>query len=103
MTQLITASVVATSSPREVTLISVCVRDGDCVEPVTDDNDPFKLHIPRWLNTLVATAAEIVLLVVTVAIITAMWLPAYLNSKGHAQTPVDRNRDDVFGMFPRGR
>jgi hypothetical protein len=73
------------------------------LNPETDDNDPFKLHTPRWLSTIIATAAELVLLIVTVAIITAMWLPAYLNSKGHTQAPVNRNRDDMFGMFPRGR
>jgi len=63
--------------------------------------DPLTLPTPRWLNTLVATIAEVVLLVVTIGIITAMWLPAYLTSRQPADAP-NHSRDDMMG-FPRVR
>jgi len=64
--------------------------------------DPFVMHIPRWLNLVVATLADILLLVVTIGIITAMWLPAYLSTRQPVNA-VDHSRDDMFGMFPRNR
>jgi hypothetical protein len=66
-------------------------------------NDPFVLNTPRWLSVIVSTAAEAVLLIVTIAIITAMWLPAYLNSRGQTADTTGRSREDMPGMFPRGR
>ena len=60
------------------------------------------LPTPRWLNTLVATLADIVLLLVTIAIITAMWLPAYLSSRQPVNA-VDHSHDDLLGIYPRGR
>jgi hypothetical protein len=68
----------------------------------TDIADPLVMHTPRWLNLIVATLADIVLLVVTVGIITAMWLPAYLSSR-QAVNAVDHSRDDMFGIFPPHR
>jgi hypothetical protein len=65
-------------------------------------NDPFTLHTPPWLNRLVAIAAEVVLLLATVGIITAMWLPAYLTSRQKTE-PGERGHEEMVGMFPRGR
>jgi hypothetical protein len=65
--------------------------------------DSMTLNVPRWLSTIVSTFAEAVLLVVTVGIITAMWLPAYLNSRGQTAEPVEHSREDAFGFMPRGR
>jgi hypothetical protein len=70
---------------------------------MTPMTDPFVLNTPRWLSVVVSTVAEVVLLVVTIAIITAMWLPAYLNSRGVTADTSGRNREDMPGMFPRGR
>ena len=48
--------------------------------------------------------AEVLLVVVTVGIITAMWLPAYLASRQNpSSVPVDRGQEEMIGMFPRGR
>ena len=66
------------------------------------DEDLFIMHTPRWLNRLVATLADIVLLVITIGIITAMWLPAYLSTRQPVNA-VDHSRDDLWGMFPRNR
>ena len=72
-------------------------------DDMIDSDDSLAGHTPRWLRTLVATIAEVVLVVVTVGIITAMWFPAYLSSRASAK-PVDHSRDEMmFGMFPRGR
>jgi len=65
-------------------------------------NDSMTLQTPRWFSTLVTIAAEAVLLVVTIAIITAMWLPAYLSSRQTAGA-AGRSQDDMAGLFPRGR
>ncbi len=64
--------------------------------------DPMTLPTPRWLNTLVATVADIVLLLVAIAIITAMWLPAYLSSRQPVNA-MDHGHDDLLGIYPRGR
>jgi len=61
------------------------------------------LNVPRWLTTVVSTLAEAVLLVVTIGIITAMWLPAYLNSRGQTADTVEHSHEEGFGFFPRGR
>jgi hypothetical protein len=78
-----------------------CNKDDDSVTKAIAMYDPMTLQTPRWLNTLVATIAEAVLLVVTIGIITAMWLPAYLSSRG--QTATEHSQDDMVGLFPRGR
>jgi hypothetical protein len=65
-------------------------------------NDPMTLHTPRWLNVLVATLAEGVLLIVTVAIITAMWLPAYLTSRQTSDAG-EHGHEEMVGLFPRGK
>jgi hypothetical protein len=70
---------------------------------VTAMNDPLTLNTPRWLNTIVSTAAEAVLLVVTIGIITAMWIPAYLNSRTQSANSAEHAHDEMFNMFPRGR
>jgi hypothetical protein len=69
--------------------------------PAVGPNDSSALPTPRWLNTLVATVAEVVLLIATIGIIVAMWLPAYLTSR---QPPdLGDHREEMMGMFPRGR
>jgi phosphatidylglycerophosphatase A len=65
-------------------------------------DDPMTLHTPRWLNFVVSTLAEVVLLIVTVGIITAMWLPAYLTSRQTSDAG-DRGHDEMVGLFPRGK
>jgi hypothetical protein len=66
-------------------------------ETMPSDN----LSTPRWLRTLVATIAEVVLVLATIGIITAMWLPAYLSSRQPVDA-VDHGREDMMG-FPRVR
>jgi hypothetical protein len=69
---------------------------------ITAVADPLVMHTPRWLNLIVATLADLVLLIVAVGIITAMWLPAYLSSR-QSVNAVDHSRDEMFGMFPPRR
>ncbi len=40
------------------------------------------LEFPVWLKTTVTVAGEVVLLIATVSIISAMWLPAYFAGHG---------------------
>ena len=66
------------------------------------DADPLVMQTPRWLNIIVATLADFILLIVAIGIITAMWLPAYLSSR-QSVNAVDHSRDEMFGMFPPRR
>ena len=47
-------------------------------------NDPMTLRMPRWFSVTVAAIAESILVVVTLVIIAAMWLPAYLTNSGQS-------------------
>ncbi len=55
-----------------------------------------------WMRVIMNVLAMGFLIAFTLAIILAMWLPAYLSSR--QPTPVaDRQPEEMWGMFPRGR
>ena len=59
---------------------------------------------PKWLSMAMSVIGEAILLLVTIAIITAMWIPAYLiNNRPHAVSLAEPRHDGPPGMPARGR
>ncbi len=61
--------------------------------------DSMTLTPPRWVSILVSGTAEVILVIITLVIIAAMWLPAYLASSGHHPGISETNHDDRPGFM----
>ncbi|MBV8781295.1 MAG: hypothetical protein JO353_07850 [Phycisphaerae bacterium] len=66
--------------------------------------DPMVFHAPRWLSMTIAGVAEAILILFTLVIIAAMWLPAYLTHFGSsASVLLNANPNHRMNNLPRQR